>query len=780
MKAYLALCSQCPLLEEPFVPSWGSIDAPVIIVGEAPGVQEALRSEPFVGDSGRLLNAAVSQAGHSRDDLYLTNVVLCRPPQNREPTQDEISCCLPRLKAELDAHHADRILLLGKTAANTILGLDRAGLRGQWATFMGKDVLSTWHPAYVLRKPSEAQAFLADVTRSFKGPLITAARSAPTYTVVTTLPELARELSQAPERIPCSYDLETNQINWYDRLEGERANSILLAVLAWTSEHAIIIGDELLYDEPGTASLLEDFFARMLPCGHNAKFDNTFLRSHLGCNIQTEFDTLLAHYVLNENEKHGLKLLASEELGIPDYEKELITQYLNSRNDEYSKIPFDKLAQYASWDAVATLELRRIYHERLEKEGLLDWPFHNVIMPLQEALTQMTMIGIQVDIPYLHQAGEQLTAEMARVQRELGELVDHPDINLNSPPQVSRVLFQELRLPQKIDNRHKEGSTAEGAIGHLKGRHPFVDGLIYYRSISKLKSSYIDNMIEYADVEGRVHPDGLVWGTEIGRISMRNPAAQTIPRSGDQRAKDYSPYTDGAMIRGAVIAPPGKKLVICDYSQAELRVFAVLAHEQFLLEAYRNGRDLHSEVAIAMYGPDYTKEQRVMCKMFNFSYIYGGSEYSFAQDSGLAIDVARNFVKQYNILMPSGLAYKKAQYQLMLDQGYVSTLFNRRRRFPLITQENKEDARKSAVHAPVAGTASDLTSASAIQLLGEGFRVILLVHDSILVECDERIALETATYVAHVMKSTGERYLPEVPWKVDAEIQDRWAEPPSW
>jgi uracil-DNA glycosylase family 4 len=780
MKALLAHCAQCTLFDRPFVPSTGSEDASVVVVGEAPGRTEVIKKEPFVGDSGKLLNAAVTLAGHKREELFLTNMVLCHPPDNREPTQVEIACCRDRLLNEIKAHPRARILALGKVASDSLLGVHREALRGSWGTLAGMDVIGTWHPAYVLRKPSEASGFLRDVGRAFRGPTITLARVQPEVKYVRSLEDLATVLSTAPDKAMTTYDLETNQTTWYDRPSARR-NSIIMMATAWDSEMGVVVDDEMIYDEPGFVPLMQRFFEGRPSCGHNIKFDNVFLRSHNGLEIKTTFDTMLAHHQLDENSKHGLKELAHEELGVADYEKELISQYLNSKNDEYSKIPFEPFSQYAVWDVVCTLELQKIYESRLQAEGMLEWPFNRIIMPASEMFTRAELKGIKVDIPYLQQCGELMDKALLRIQYEAGTMVGMPNINLNSPAQVAVALWDVLKLTPSGSRKVKERSTSEEAITHLKGKHPFVDKLAYYRSVSKLKSSYVSNLITMADINGRVHPTFQLHGTEMGRISVKNPAMQTIPRPADREAYDYDMLMDGSMIRGAIIADPGNMIAQADFSQAELRVLAALSNESFLLQAYREGRDIHSKVALGMYGEHYTKEQRVKCKMFNFSYVYGGSEYSFAESAGLPVNIARQFVRDYNKLMPSALAYKALQLQLLKEQGFVTTRFGRKRRFPLITNDNLDDARKACVHAPIAGTASDLTMLSAIELSNEGLDIILLVHDSILAETPEPEdnAKAVAEHIAEVMQATGDKYLPEVTWKADPEVSYRWVQPPD-
>ncbi len=180
-----------------------------------------------------------------------------------------------------------------------------------------------------------------------------------------------------------------------------------------------------------------------------------------------------------------------------------------------------------------------------------------------------------------------------------------------------------------------------------------------------------------------------------------------------------------------------------------------------------------------MYGDDFTDAQRVLTKMFNFSYIYGGSEYSFAEDAGLPIDIARRFVADYNAIMPVLREYRVKQLALARKKGFVTSFFGRKRRFPLITQQNLSDVRKAAVHAPVAGTASDLTQLSLISALHQGHKVVLTVHDSVSEIAREEEAEYMAGRLRQIMIDTANHYFPEVPWEVDVDISNRWCPIPE-
>jgi uracil-DNA glycosylase family 4 len=780
-KAPYAHCDECTLKDQPYVPWFGPLEPELIFVGEAPGAEEVREGKPFVGPSGRLLDATLINIGHDPGETYRTNCVMCRPPQNRTPTDEELLCCYERLLYELASVHQNKVVALGKAAGDMLHANEG---RGAWNVgAAGLIVLKTWHPAYVLRKPSEYNALEHDLRKAYGGMYQEPAfLNAIKVHIPDTYETLERELSYCPPHAEVSFDIESDQVQWYD-MPGKKADAVLMLGISWNDEYGVIINDEMLYDTEGVIPLLQEFFNRsdFFLSGHNSKFDEVFLQHTFGLKIRSSIDTMTAHYVLNENERHGLKAIAWEEFSLPDYEEELLNKYLKSRNDYYSKIPFNEFAVYCATDLRVTRTLSRVLKKRMEEQGLWERPYKLVLLPAHDLLVDMELAGVKVDIPYLVAARVKMELEQERVAKVCADMMGLDDLNLSSWMQVGHVLWDVLKLPQSRNPRLKPRSTNEEAVMHLKGKHPFVDQLLYYRHVAKLKASYIDNMLEFADVQGRVHPSWREEGTEIGRLSARDPAVQTIPRPGDKKAADYSVYTDGAMIRGAVIANEGCKLVICDYSQAELRVIAVLSNEQFLLDVYANDRDLHTEVATAMHGPDFTKEQRVQCKMFNFSYIYGGSEYSFALDAGLPIPIATAFVRKYNSLMPNLLAYRKSQYELLVAQGYVETIFGRRRRFPLITQENRDEARKAAVHQPVAGTASDLTLLSAVEAWKRyGYTIVLLVHDSIVAEVPNDKADEAAVRISGIMCEMGEKYLPQVKWKADSEVRSRWVDPPTF
>lgn len=764
MKFPGARCSLCTLLDETAVPSSLVENPDIVFVGEAPGAEEILALCPFVGQSGQILRSTYSALGGDPERASYINVVACRPPGNREPTELEITCCSGRFEEDLkNAGDNTTIVALGRTA-HSALGVSYED-NGRW---FGR-VLPTWHPAYVLRKPGEASSFIRDLKIAIAGPSVVNNIPHTQVLHVTTIEELAQRLSEIPKGSWVSIDIETDQVNWYESNKNHQ-DPIIMLQMAWNTDTAMVLDDIMLYDTPGVIELLQQALEDKKVVGHNFKFDSVFLRAQTGLKLDATFDTYLAHYLLDENLPHGLKEIAKTELGMPDYEKDLIAKYLSSRNDHYSKIPFEYLAQYGALDVAATLILRQRLQAELESHDMMEWPMNNIIMPASAMLTQVELRGFKVDRSILSEVREMFQEDMDDRTGQLRDMVGRPDLNVDSPVQLAEVIYDQLGFPEQSHWKIKARSTAHDAIEKFKG-HPFIDLLLAYRRVAKMKRAYAENIWNFMEPgTDLVHADFRIPGTEVGRLSVADPALQTIPR-----ASEFY----GALIRSLFIPREGHKLCVADYSQAELRCLGALSNEQFLIDVYAHDRDLHTEVAIAMFGLNFTKEHRVMCKMFNFAYAYGGTEKSFAEDAGLNINVAREFVQKYNQNMPTALAWKRSQKKTMVEEGEVKTIFGRRRRFPLVTPLNENDAAKASVHMPVASTANDLTLLAAIELHKVGIPIVLLVHDSILADVPEDQAREVVALMKSTMEDMGRKYIPQIAWKADAEIKDRWAKIPE-
>jgi DNA polymerase-1 len=748
-----------------------------VILGEAPGSTEEQDGEPFVGQSGRLLRAVLRGHGIPEEAIYFTNVVKCRPPRNNITAAHTCSCA-PNLPVELKPYTKAKvpIFALGKVAQEAIIGRSSKSLQGHW--YNKGRIYAGWHPAHILRKPAIIYDFVNDIGKIMNGGPVQVGKVG--YKVMSSSDELQECYLDWVKRgiqLLC-IDIEANQTNWWK-------DEILGIGIAVSSTEAVIIPEELC-SNVFVKDILISIFANFEVVGHNFKFDAKFLRYQLHVpNAKPTYDSLIAHYVLNENVRHGLKGLLRQYFDIEDYEKVYVDRYLKSRNDNWRKVPRDSLYQYCALDVCYNYLLWGVLRHELEECGQFDMPFMFPLMESQETLIEVELHGMEVSVDSVRKFSRELSTTLATRKEELCDMAGASrDTNFNSWMQVGPIMYGNLKLPKVKGRGFKEGSTSAPARDKIMSRIPpdslgykWLAGYGQWKKLEKMRNSYVDNLLAKTCPEGRAHPDFLVYGTEVGRLSARGPAIQTIPRANSADVEDVK---WGAAIRGLFCARPGYSIMEVDYSQAELRVAACLSHDEFLTSVYLENRDLHSEVAAEMYNNVYTKEQRVLCKMFNFSYLYGGSEYSFAADSGLSVPVARAFVRRYNQVMKGLTAWKGTQLALMTKQGYVETPFKRRRHMLLVNQNNLDDARKSCVHAPVAGTASDLTLISMIRThnaLRErnlDAHILATVHDSNIFEVENSVLEEVGRLAQKIMEEVGHEYFPEIPWKVDVETGPDW------
>jgi len=392
-------------------------------------------------------------------------------------------------------------------------------------------------------------------------------------------------------------------------------------------------------------------------------------------------------------------------------------------------------------------------------------------MPASNTLTDIELHGVLIDEERRLDLEDAYATLLFDFEDQLIELADEPDLNPNSSQQVARVMFDKLGLPQ-IRGR----STDKDVRARLRGAHPFIDALDAYKKLAKLFSTYIVTLPDIYDDRKRVHTSFRIAGTVNGRLSSADPNLQNIPREGFQARPELD-------IRSLFVASPGMTLVHADYSQAEFRVFAWLTQDPFLLRAYREGDDLHDEVSVDMYGEGFSKEQRVQAKMVNFGLLYDRSAHSLARDTrlpGMTQREAVAYVDAYFARMPKARAWQRAQKKKARTQGYVETIFGRRRRFGLTTGKNMDEVGKQAINFPPQSIANDLTLISLTRLhyiLERVAYILLTVHDSILSECLPEHVKEVARTMKETMEAVALEFLGDsVPFTVDIETGKRWGE----
>ena len=512
--------------------------------------------------------------------------------------------------------------------------------------------------------------------------------------------------------------------------------------------------------------------------GHNLKFDCLVLRK-AGLEVAPlSFDTMLAAWVLEpESRRLGLKKMAEAELGVSMTE---ITELIGSGKKQITmdQVAIKEAAPYACADAEIPLRLEKILTDRLTQNDLYKI-FHEIEMPLVSVLIAMEFEGIAVDRQFFVEFSKELSDRIEEITEQIYQMVGQP-VNLNSTQQLSDILFHTLGLtPPDSSNKTKSGhySTAASVLEEMRGQHPIVDLLLEYREISKLVSTYLEAIPKQINPQtGRVHTSFNQTGSVTGRLASSDPNLQNIPTRTDL----------GHRVRNGFIAEEGNLLLSVDYSQIELRIVAHMANDEGMLNAFNAKQDIHATTAAAIYDVplrDVTKDQRRHAKAINFGLIYGMSAFGLTRSTNLTLAEAENFVKAYFTKFPGVKKYLDGIRKQAADVGYVETLLGRKRYFPQLknpsTPQVRSRAEREAINAPIQGTAADILKIAMIQLpqaiaaAGLGAKILLQVHDELLLECPEAEIEKTVSVVKEVMQNA---FTISIPLETDAAWGKNWGD----
>ncbi len=603
------------------------------------------------------------------------------------------------------------------------------------------------------------------------------------YHVVATdeaLDALAERLANA-EFI--TFDVET------DSTDAVRARLVGLALSVQEGEGFYI---PIAHTAPGETSPnlpLARVQARIAPFladgrvparAHNAKFDLLVLRRHGFHVTNVDFDTMIAAWLINPGHRnYGLKGLAFEKLGV---EMTPITDLIGSRPSEQismGQVPVEQAAAYACADVDMTTRLVRVLGQELRERA--QWKlFAEVEMPLVPILAEMELAGVALDVHALQDLESELRGRLRDLEREIFRLVGF-EFNVNSGPQLSRVLFEHLGLSSRGVRRTKTGhySTAAGVLETLRGLHPVVDLVLEHRHLNKLLSTYVEQLPRMVNPStGRIHTDYSQTGTETGRLSSSNPNLQNIPVRTEI----------GRRIRRAFVAAPGCVLLSADYSQIELRVLAHLSGDPKLIEVFEQGGDVHRATAATIFGvpPDeVTPAMRDMAKRVNFGLLYGMSAWRLARDTGISREEAQAFLERYFANFPTVADFMEHVVQQARERGYTETILGRRRYFPELRSDSgahanlRRAAERAARNHPIQGSAADIIKLAMINvhraLNAEGCqaRMILQVHDELVFEVPQAELDAVARLVSTHMSRA---YALNVPLSVDIKVGPNWDE----
>ncbi|MGB9835311.1 MAG: DNA polymerase I [Candidatus Saccharicenans sp.] len=509
--------------------------------------------------------------------------------------------------------------------------------------------------------------------------------------------------------------------------------------------------------------------------GQNIKYDYIVLKKE-GINLQgIEYDTMVLSYLLEPNwGKHNLDKLAVYYL----QENKIPFESLVGKGKKQLTIdlvPVEKSAEYACQDAHLALSLSRVLWPMV-KERKLDRLYQEIEKPLIEVLAEMEIWGVKLDVDFLKGLGLELEKKLKELEKQIYELAGQ-EFNINSPQQLSQVLFYKLNLPASKKTRINKGlSTATDILEELAPLHPLAGAVLEYRQLAKLKSTYTDSLVELVNPEtGRVHTSYNQTIAATGRLSSSDPNLQNIPARGEA----------GKKIRRAFIPEEGYLLLKADYSQIELRLLAHLSEDPALMEVFLNDRDIHTETARRVFGPAaelFPEEMRRRAKIINFSIIYGTSAFSLAKELETSQSEAQKFIDRYFSEHKKVKEYLDQVVESAREKGYAETIFGRQRQIPeLRSSDNNtfQAGRRMALNTPIQGSAADIIKLAMINIYREiknrslKTRMILQVHDELVFE----VPLEEKEMVGELVKEKMEGVCPlKVPLKANLGWGTNWAE----
>ncbi len=594
------------------------------------------------------------------------------------------------------------------------------------------------------------------------------------YRIVTSRNEL-RELIGDLEKIgEFAVDTETTSLNPID------AELVGISISYKEKEAFYIpVGHIDKMRNLDLSATLEDFKKiledeRIKKVGHNLKYDLEIFRRH-GVELKgIGFDTVVASYLINPTfRQHNLTYLALEHL---DHKMIPIVDLIGTgkKQKTFAEVPIKDASTYSCEDADFTLRLKGILAPKL---GLLSLEklFFEVELPLIEVLGEMEMVGVSIDTQHLKKMSRKLGKELEDLTQQIYHLAGK-EFNINSTQQLSKVLFEDLKLtPVRKTEKKTAQSTDISVLEILAKGHPLPKILLDYRQLSKLKSTYIDALPALVNKRtGRIHTSFNQTVTATGRLSSSDPNLQNIPVRTDL----------GKQIRKAFVPRNSEYvLVSADYSQVELRILAHFSKDRTLMNAFERGEDIHNRTASEVYGvrlEKVTEEERAIAKTTNFSIIYGVSAYGLSQSTGLTPQEAAMFIDIYFKRYPGVKSYIEKMIELARKQGFVTTLLGRRRYIPEISSSNRqkrEFAERTAVNTPIQGSAADLIKVVMIdiagRLKGKRSKMILQVHDELVFE----VAKDELDFVKDMVRDRMENTIQlDVPIKLDMNLGENWLE----
>jgi len=529
-----------------------------------------------------------------------------------------------------------------------------------------------------------------------------------------------------------------------------------------------------------TKAILEEFRSffesDIEKVGHNLKYDIKVLSNYNMPVKGNLFDTMIAHYLINPDMRHNMDILAETYL---NYQPVSITELIGKKGKNQLSmrvVPIKDQTEYAVEDADITYQLKEHFTSELAAGNVTEL-FNNVELPLVSVLTAMEIEGINVDTDFLKELSVALSDDILRLEKSIYEQAGE-EFNIASPKQLGVILFEKLELVKK-PKKTKSGqySTAEDVLSYLAKDHQIIRDVLEFRQYKKLQSTYVDALPnEINPKTNRIHTVYAQAVAATGRLSSNNPNLQNIPirtERGREVRKAFVPRDENYVLLAA------------DYSQIELRIIAALSEEETMMNAFKNGEDIHASTAARVFNvplEEVTREQRSNAKTVNFGIIYGVSAFGLSNQTNLTRSEAKELIDTYYETYPKLKAYMAAQVDFAREHGYVETVLHRRRYLKDINSRNgmvRSGAERNAVNAPIQGSAADIIKLAMINIYkrfeAEGFKskMLLQVHDELVFDAHKDELETIKPIIKHEMENA---FTMSVPLDVEIGLGDNWLE----
>jgi len=812
----------------------------VLLVGEAPGDAENFRGIPFVGQAGKLLIDILSEIGLDQNNISMANVVRCKPSANGIPTIKEVEACSKYLFQEIQELQPDLIVPLGNIALKLFCPgyTSITKIRGTLleSTQFNCKILPTLHPTYILKNLNEKSKLISDLRKVkdfLDGDFSSTTKVPVTSYIITNIKQFDWLIYQLNIQPLWAFDTETTGFDCYH-------DSIFIFTFSWKEHSAALLDlrkfllEELTYIFEKLTQVFNNDSKKVC---HNGSFDIEFLMSKKIRVKNYYCDTILMHYLLDENSNHGLEILAAELTDQGGYDLPLQNYKKINKIDSYMDIPPEILYPYAILDADVTL---RCYHQminRIYEEGL-QFVLFNIVIPIQKILCLTEYAGVSIDVLHLKQTQEKY---QNNINKQLEIVYNVPQVleyvmeikkkiisgfftkwdnskslqkkfstfdiylssikpeklnyefNINSSKQLKELLIDKMNLP--ILKQTDKGNVClnDDVLQQYAKKNKFCSALGQFRSLTHLKSTFLDGTEKRLDEHNRVHTDYLLFSTVTGRPSSRDPNLNNIPRTGT--AEDIKnifcsdKHEDGS----------SDWLVEVDQGQAEFRMWINYSGDPQAYEDLIEGLDIHKLVAASAKGikipkghisyiefkelvKDVIKTERQQAKNIVFGVMYGRGVKSVAEEFAISERQAQNIINFFFSRYPLAKKWLKITTEIARRDGYVVSVFGRKRRLFNLSHSDawiRAEAERQAVNSPIQSAASDLTFLACIRIFKKLWgmksksRMVLTVYDSLVFNIPTNELIDVGRIIYKEMTVSPTPNI-TVPLATDLKIGKNW------